>query len=115
MLLIEQITKDPKQRRTLVLSNGTTINFLMTYVPLQLGWFITDLQYLDFKVRNIRIVNSLNILHQFKNKIPFGLACITRDGREPTQLEDFSSQNSNLYILENHEVLEYTEFLRSEV
>jgi len=114
MLLIKEITEDSKQKRTLLLPDGTTIVFTMKFSPLQFGWVIEKLVYDDFEINNVRIVNSVNILHQFKNILPFGLACITEDNREPTQREDFSEGASKLYILTAEEVELYSENLKSE-
>lgn len=111
MLLINQVTSDPKQKRTLLLEDGTAFEMTMHYVPLQFGWFIRNITYLDFSLNNIRITNNPNMLHQFRNQIPFGLACFTQDNREPTQQEDFSSGASKLYVLTEEEVNDYQEFL----
>jgi len=47
------------------------------------------------------------MLNQFINQIPFGLGCFTTLLREPTQQQDFSSGNFNLYILDQTEIDEY--------
>ena len=111
MLKIENITDDPLQKRTLLLEDGTIISLTMYYMPMQLGWFIRELTYLDFTLYNFRITNNYNMFHQFRNQIPFGLSCFTSDNREPTQQQDFSSGSSELFILTESEVDEYQEYL----
>lgn len=51
------------------------------------------------------------MLNQFRNQIPFGLGCFTTLLREPTQQQDFSTGNFNLYILSQSEVTEYANLL----
>lgn len=115
MLLIPQISSNPLQKRTFLLGDGTRFTFNMYFVPLQFGWFIPTLTYGDFVLNGLRITNSPNMLHQFRNKLPFGLACISTANREPSQQQDFISKASNLYVLTPAEVARYTEYLTSGV
>ncbi len=83
---------------------------------MQLTWFIDNISYgNDFAVKGIRICVSPNILFQWQNLIPFGLACFSRGSREPTQLEDFESGAASLYVLSAAEVIEYQEILNGQV
>jgi hypothetical protein len=111
MYRIERITNDAYQKQNLVLSDGTQVVLTMYFVPMQYGWFITELVYGDFILKGLRITNSPNILHQFRNKIPFGLACFSKAKREPMFIDDFSQQNSKLYILTSSEVTYYSGLL----
>lgn len=114
MYLIQQITSDPLQEQTLILPTlGTSISLSMYYVPLQYGWFIPELSYQNFNLNGLRITVSPNMLHQFRNQIPFGLACYGNNGvtREPTQQQDFSSGAFSLYLLSAAEVAQYAQVL----
>lgn len=111
MNTIQQITDDPSQNQILPLPNGNSINLTIQYIPQQSGWFITSLTYLNFTLQGVRITNSPNMLHQFRNQIPFGLACYTTAQREPTQQQDFLSGASTLYLLSQADVMAYAEFL----
>jgi len=111
MLVIQQVSDDPKQRQNLVLPDGSTIQLSIEWKPMQFGWFITELSYGDFVLRGLRICVSPNMLHQFRNQIPFGLACFSTNNREPSQQQDFSSGAATLYILTSDEVSEFTEVL----
>jgi hypothetical protein len=113
MFLIQQITTDPAQKQTLILPDGTSLSLTIQFVPMQYGWFITSLVYQSFTLNGLRITNSPNMLHQFRNQIPFGLACFSNNNREPSQQQDFSSGASQLYILSAEEVAQYTELLQS--
>jgi len=116
MLQIQHITSAPKQKMTLVLPDGSKVTMSIEFMPQQYGWFITSLTYTDtnqntFQLNGIRIVNSPNMLHQFKNQIPFGLACYTMGNREPTQQQDFSTATSILYVLTQTDVKNYALYL----
>lgn len=113
MLLIEQLTSDSKQKQVLLLDDGTTISLTIEYKPLQFGWFITELSRLDFVIQGMRICTSPNLLQQFCNQIPFGLACYTSGNAEPTLQEDFApGGRSQLYILTEAEVIALTAAFR---
>ena len=116
MYQIQNITDDPKQKQTLVLPDGTQIQISYYYVPNQQSWFIRTLTYDTFILQGIRICNSPNLLYQFRNQIPFGLACFsTLAKREPMLQEDFSTGESKLYILTAEEVNQYTDYLSGQV
>jgi hypothetical protein len=111
MRLIAGITEDPKQKRAVVLEDGTQFEITMEYYELQFGWFITELIYEDFTLHGLRITNQPNLLRQWKNILPFGLACRTKDDREPTLIQDFSSGQSQLIVLSEAEAQEFEDFL----
>ncbi len=111
MLKITKITNDAFQKQTLILPDGTSIQLTIKFVPMQLGWFITELTYGTFTLTGLRISNNPNMLRQWRNSLPFGLACFSNAEREPSQQQDFSSQASILYILTAAEVAQYEEFL----
>lgn len=111
MYSVPQISDAPLQTMQLILPDGTTVDMTIYFVPMQYGWFITNLVYGDFTISGLRITNNPNMLYQFRNQIPFGLACFSKADREPTQQEDFLSANSVLYALTSDEVEEYAEFI----
>lgn len=113
MFLVQQITSDAYQKQRLILEDGTALDLVIYFRPMQLGWFIQDLIYGDFILHGLRITNSPNMLNQFRNLIPFGLACFCDQNREPTQLQDFSSGAAKLYILDASETALYAELLQN--
>lgn len=116
MFQIKTISSSAKQKQSLVLPDGTQISLTIYYVPLQIGWFIKNITYKDFSLDGLRICNSPNLLYQYRNQIPFGLACFSAfEDREPTQQQDFISGAAKLYILSAEEVKQYTELLSGEI
>lgn len=113
MYLINIVTNNPLQSQTLILPNGNPMSLTMYFIPLQYGWFITSLTYQDFTLNGLRICNSPNMLSQWQNIIPFGLACYSTQSREPTQQNDFVSGANLLYILSEPEVTEVQQFYDS--
>lgn len=113
MFGIQQITTDSRQQQTLILSDGTLLGISLYYSPQQVGWFISDLTYGSaFTLQGVRVVVSPNMLRQFQNLVPFGLACFSLTAkREPTQQEDFASGAFQLAILTEDEVRTYENFL----
>lgn len=111
MLRINRVSNAALQQQTLILDDGTSFSITMYYRPIQQGWFINELVYGDFILRGVRIVNSPNMLNQWRNKLPFGLACFTQGNREPSLQQDFSSEAAKLYVLTQAEVAEFAEYL----
>lgn len=115
MYLVQQITSDPFQKQTLILPDGTSLGLTLYFRPMQFGWFINQLTYMNFTLNGVRITVSPNILNQFRNQIPFGLACYSTQNREPTQQKDFSSGAALLYVLSQEEIIEYGNILSGQV
>lgn len=113
MLRIQRITNAALQAQTLVLDDGTSFSITLYYRPLQRGWFINELKYGDFVLNGVRVVNSPNMLNQWRNKLPFGLACFTEGNREPTLQQDFVTEAAKMYVLTAAEVAEFAEYLTS--
>lgn len=111
MFIVNGITNSSLQSFNMTLPNGNTITMSIYFIQQQFGWFIKSLTYTTFQLSGTRITNSPNILHQYRNLIPFGLACYSKDDREPSHSQDFVSGASTLYILTAAEVAEYTAFL----
>lgn len=111
MNLIQQVSANTFQQQTLTLPDGSTFLLQLYFRPMQYGWFINTLVYKNFTINGMRIVVSPNMLRQFKNQIPFGIACFSKGNREPSQQQDFVSGACNLYLLTAAEVIQYEEFL----
>ena len=115
MKLIDQVGSEPRQKHSVIIDDGTRFSFELYFVPMQLGWFFTYVEYGDFLVESVRVCNSPNLLHQFRNKIPFGIACLSTAQREPSLQQDFTSGDSALYVLTSEEVDFYERYLRGQV
>lgn len=114
MYKIDGLTNDALQTHKLVLFDGSILSLTFYFVPMQYCWMIKNLTYGDFQINNMRICVNPNMLFQWKNILPFGLACFSTSQREPSQLEDFSSGASTLYILDEAEVAEFEELIRGQ-
>lgn len=113
MKRIQKVTADAFQKQTFVLDSGDVFEITLYYRPNQLGWFIWELVFGDFVLNNVRVCVSPNLLYQYQNKLPFGIACFSTDGREPTLQEDFESGAAKLYVLSPAEVAEYSAYVRA--
>ena len=110
MRLINTITADPNQNFLVVLDDGTKIGMALRYSANQKGGFYS-VTYGAFSDANRRMVNSPNMLRQFRGIIPFGLACTVSDGYEPVFIQDFVSGRVQLFVLTQAEVLEVEDII----
>lgn len=113
MFQVQNIAATPYQKQSLVLPDGTAVTITLYFRSMQQGWFLENLTYGTFILNGVRITNSPNILNQWRNQIPFGLACYSTNNREPGLLQDFSSLASILYILSEDETTAYAEYLKT--
>lgn len=102
---INGITAQPNQTFTIPLPDGTSLAITMTYMDSNLGWYCSlnwnNGQWIS---NGRRIVTHPNMLRQYKNILKFGIACLTTNNREPTQIQDFASGASGLFLLSATEV-----------
>lgn len=103
MLLINRITEDAIQRIFLTGLGGERIQMILRFMPSQEAWY-ADFQRGTFDAKGIRVVNSINLLRQFKNIIGFGIACDTINGLDPIRPDDFLSGNAKLFLMSAEEV-----------
>lgn len=108
-----KVSSNVYQQQNLVLPDGSILSLLIYFRPMQLGWFINELVWQDFTLNGLRITNNPNMLNQWRNLLPFGLACFSQSSREPSLQDDFSIGYSTLSILTQKEVAGYTEFLKT--
>lgn len=104
---IDNITSDPNQKVTLKLADQTEVVIELYYSDTQKGWFIRSLTYGSIVLRSLRVTNNVNMLRQWRNLLGFGLMCKTINNREPTLIQDFSSGNAVLSILDAESVNAY--------
>lgn len=111
MRKINGITNSSRQIMTVPLEDGSSFSLSLSYNPMVMSWFITELVYEDFVLKGYRISRSNNILHQYRNLIPFGIACYSIDEREPRLIDDFDQDYCQLFLLSKNETEKYWEFL----
>lgn len=109
MYRLTTISEEPNQNLIFQLDDGTSLSCTLSYYRGQRGWFYS-IQYGELLLNSRRIVTSLNMLRQFRDIIPFGLACLTTDGLEPIFKNDFKSGRAALFFL-NEEDIERVEYL----
>ena len=105
MITISGLSSLPNQIFRVPLEDGSIVKFQLVYKPSIQMWFI-DIEYNNFNVKGMRVVNLLNMLTQYINIIPFGLYVEISDGTEPLLINDFSSKRVILNILTQAEVQE---------
>lgn len=105
-------TNDTLQNQNIILPwDGTSVSLTLQYLPQAYGWYIQNLTYGNFVLNSLRLTTNPNVLQQFCNQLPFGLAFLTTDSRESTQQGDLQSGYATLYLMSAAEVAQYTEFL----
>ena len=103
MRFLNRIIDHPHQRFFLTGNANQRIAMTLRFLPLVESWVI-DIEYEDFRLYGVRVVNSVNFLRQYRNIIPFGMSCQSRDNLDPVFINDFSSQRTALHLLDSEDV-----------
>lgn len=109
MKQITQFTNDFKQILSPTLEDGTVFEFSLNFKQQEEFWMYS-IKYKNLIINNCKLVLSSNLLHQWKNILPFGLLCTSTDspGQEvdPFLLNDLSSGRVKIFIMTTAEVTE---------
>ena len=103
MKQILELTTTYKQERLVVLESGLVFTLGLEYVVNQMGWFYYIL-FGKFATHGNRLVTSSNILRQYKNILPFGVAVMTIDGTDPFLIDDFVTGRVRVFTLNSDDV-----------
>lgn len=104
MIEINAITNDPRQIMSIVIQGYDNATFSLEFKPNQYSWYFS-LSWQTFSVNNMRVTTSPNMLRQWKNILPFGLACLSNPLVDPSTLEAFTTY-SKIYLLSSSEILD---------
>ncbi len=103
MNLIDNLSSEANQLTRLILPDGTQVDFNLIYRP-TIGRWMLNVSRGTFSVDGLNICVFPNLLSQWRELIPFGLACVTTDGADPVYIDDFSSGRAQLFLLTQDEV-----------
>lgn len=108
MNIVTGITDQPNQQFDLQIADGSRVKVTLNFRVQQLGWFLdlvwTRTDGTTFPLYGLRVTTSPNILRQWRNLLPFGLAVITSANGEPVSVKSFSSNTSQLVLLDEADV-----------
>jgi len=108
MITITGITSNPIQTLRIPVGNGSRATMKLIYRATSQMWFM-DLAYTKsngthFTINGIRLCNNINLLRQYRNRIPFGMLIFCPDETEPFLINDFSTGRCTINILTQAEV-----------
>lgn len=103
MIEITEITDEPRQKLDITLENNEVITLQLEFSTQQQGWF-ASFAYGEFAINSFRLTTAANILRQYRELLPFGIAISTPDQSEPIFIDDFSTQRINFFVLNQEEV-----------
>lgn len=110
MIKINSLTNQAAQTVNLAIPDGTRATLNLYWRPQQNGWFF-DLEWpgsaaiaTPFSTKNRRVVTSGNLLRQYRELIPFGLAVFTPDNSDPSTLACWADGSATLVLLDTTDV-----------
>jgi hypothetical protein len=103
MIQIDNLSDDADQTTEVVLDDGSVVQFEFNFLPAVQLWMM-NVTYGSFQANGITLVSHPNILREFRNNIPFGLALTSADGFDPLDISDFISGRIVLYVLTQSDV-----------
>jgi hypothetical protein len=106
--VVQGLTDSPNQVQPILVPDGSTLTMTLYYRPQQKGWFL-DLswngQTPSWQNLGMRLITGPNILRQYKNQLPFGLAVHTTDLADPAGQEDLEDGYCTIILLNAEDVI----------
>lgn len=96
--LITNLTNFADQLTTLQLPDGSNATVEVIYNGATERWTM-NVTYGTFAVNGINMCCYPNLLRQWQNVLPFGIACVTADQTDPVDINDFYTGRVSLYLL----------------
>lgn len=103
MKQINSLGNAADQQQTVTLDDGSTVQLEFFYRAGIQRWFI-DVIHSSLTLRGFGLSQGPNILRQWRNLIPFGIAVQAIDLIDPVQITDFQTGRVAVYILSADEV-----------
>lgn len=91
------------QTLVLQLPDGTTANLELIYQGASERWLM-NISYASFTRNGLNICCYPNMLRQYKEILPFGLAFVTVDQTDPVDINDFSTGRVLVYLLDQSDI-----------
>lgn len=104
MIQLTTLNDAPSQQTNVALADGSEVTLTLTYLPAVQRWSL-DVQHQDIppdgQALGLNLCTHPNLLRQWRNVIPFGLAVVSTDQGDPVSVEDFASGRIILYVLDS--------------
>lgn len=115
MNLLTGFSDSPNQSTVITLDDGSSATIVLYFRAQQKGWFY-DLIYGEFSLLGQRLVCGENIIRQFRDQVPFGLAVLSESRRDPSKITSLSSRETVIILLNSEDVnlIEFAQFTRDD-
>jgi hypothetical protein len=105
MTQVDNLTNFADQQTVLILEDGSTAAIDLTYNASAERWTM-NVTYGAHIINGIGLCDSPNIIRQWKNVLPFGLAFVTSDQTDPFDINDFATERVKMFLLNASDVLQ---------
>lgn len=100
---ITNLTNFADQVTQLQLTDGTIATMELIYQGAAERW-IMNVSYGTFTANGIGVCTYPNMLRQWKEILPFGIAFVTADQTDPFDINDFSTGRVTVYLLNSTDI-----------
>jgi hypothetical protein len=100
---ITNLTNFADQVTQLQLPDGSLATMELIYQGTTERW-IMNITYGTFTANGIGVCTYPNILRQWKEILPFGIAFVTADQTDPFDINDFSTGRVSVYLLDQTDI-----------
>ena len=103
MVQIDNLSDDANQITRVPLPDGSLLVLNFIYRPAIQRWSVSITRN-AFVLNNVELCAHPNLLREFRNTLPFGLAVTSTDGGDPVLISDFVSGRISIFVLDAADV-----------
>lgn len=100
MIDITNISADAHQKTTVLLADNTAVAITLDFLPRTQRW-VAGVSWGAFALKGVTLCVHPNLLRSFRRVVPFGISCVSSDGVDPFDINDFDSGRVVLSVLDN--------------
>lgn len=103
MQQIDNLSDDADQLLTMTLTDVSDVQLEFIYLPAIQRWSM-NLSHPNLTLHGFNLGVGPNVLRQWRELIPFGMAILSTDGLDPVDISDFANGRITVNILTPDEV-----------
>ena len=97
------LSDSPIQVANVTITDGENAKIEFRFMPFAQSWTYS-VEWEDVVINGQRLVLSSDVLAKWKNILDFSLVCVSMDGLDPINIDDFSSGRVTVYVASREEI-----------
>lgn len=114
MEIVSSISSEPRQKFSLTLEGGGTVQIYLYYYQSQYSWYF-DFEYNGYVCRGNKVVLSFNTLRHLRERLPFGIGFLSTSLSEPFSVNSFENGDVRMLLMNKEDVQMWEDYVYAKI